>query len=288
MALGSNVVRRSCLGLLALALAVLAGPTVARAQPTGKLPAIYEGAGLDEKLGQELPLDVTLRNETGQTVTLGSLIPADRPVLLNFVYYNCPMLCSILLDGMTRALQEMEWTPGEEFDVVTVSFASDEGPQMAAAQKEKFAGRLGRPEAFEGWHFLTGDSTEIARLTASVGFQFKWVEDQQEYVHPAAIMFVSPTGTLTRYLHGLQFNPRDIRTALVEASEGTVGSPLDQVILYCFRYDSERGSYVPYAANIMKLGGLLTLIVLGAILFVLWRRENRRVTASYPANALAE
>lgn len=258
------------------------------AQESGKLPSIYEGAGLDEKLGATLPLDIVLYDESGTAVELGSLFPADRPVLLNFVYYNCPMLCSILLDGVTNALRKMEWTPGNQFEVITVSFASNEGPELAEQQKAKFVSRLQRPEAEQGWHFLTGDSTAIRQLTSAVGFQFKWVEAQQEYVHPAAIMFVSPSGVLTRYLHGLEFNPRDVRTALVEASEGKIGTPLDQAILFCFRYDPDKGSYVPYAENLMKLGGMLTIIVLGSILFVFWRREGRRLSESQAAQIAAE
>lgn len=274
--------------VLVMALGAIAGPRSVEGQPTGKLPPIYDGAGLDEQLGETIPLDVVLRDENGMERTLGSLIPDDRPVLLNFVYYNCPMLCSILLDGMTNALRQMEWTPGQQFEVVTVSFAANEGSELAQQQKARYVGSLQRPEAEQGWHFMTGDSASIQQLTASVGFQFKWVESQQEYVHPATIIFVSPSGVITRYLHGLQFNPRDIRTALVEASEGKVGTPLDQAILFCFRYDPDSGSYVPYATNIMKLGGLLTLIVLGTALFVFWRRENRRLVDSKSAQMAAE
>lgn len=260
----------------------------ALAQPSGQLPPVYEGAGLDERLGETLPLDVTLRDETGASVTLRQLMRPDRPLLLNFVYYDCPMLCSILLDGMTNALRQMEWTPGDQFDVATVSFSVGEGADLAARAKEKFATRLGRPAAADGWHFLTGDSTAIGALTQAAGFQFKWVAEQQQYVHPATILFVSPQGVITRYLHGIQFEPRDVRRALVEASSGKIGTPLDQAVLFCFKYDPDQGSYVLYAANLMKLGGLLTLVVLGGALFILWRRENRRLTLSQTAGASAE
>lgn len=258
-------------------LVVLLLPETGFAQRTGKLPAIYDDAGLDEQLGATLPMDLPLRDERGEAVTLRSLIPENRPVLLNFVYFDCPMLCSILLDGVTKSLQQLVWTPGDEFEVVTVSFASDEGPDLAARQKDRFVSRLDRPQAAGGWHFLTGEEPAIRELTAAAGFQFKWVEEQQEYVHPAAILFVSPEGRITRYLHGIEFSPRDVRTALVEASEGRVGSVLDQVVLYCFRYDPQSGSYVPYAMNIMKLGGALTLLVLGTALFFFWRRESSRL-----------
>lgn len=252
----------------------------AGAQPSGQLPVVYQNAGIEEMLGDRLPLDVELVGENGEPLAFGSLLQSGRPVLLNFVYYDCPTLCSLLLDGLTRTLQQMEWTPGKEFDVVTVSFAANEGPDLAAAQREKFAGRLG-PDAADGWRFLTGRAEAVHRLTRAAGFEFEWIENEQQYVHPATIMFVSPDGVLTRYLHGLEFQPRDVRNALVEASDGKVGTPLDQIILYCFRYDPATGSYVPYAVNIMKLGGLFTLIALGTLLFIFWRREHRRLDVAH-------
>lgn len=235
-----------------------------------------EGVGVRDHLGNYVPVDLLFTNEAGQQVELASFLDGERPVLLNFVYHDCPMLCSIILDEMTKTLKEMEWVPGEEFEVLTVSFNAIETPTLASQQKEIYLKKLGKPEAAAGWHFLTGDSTAIATLTEAVGYDFRWVESQQEFAHPSALIFLGGDGKITRYLHGVQFASRDVRTALVEASEGKVGNVLDQFIVYCFRYDAEANAYVPYAVNLMKLGGLLTLLALGAMLFVLWRREARK------------
>ena len=265
---------------LALCLAfALLGATSVQAQQqskSGKLPTAFEGAGLDEQLGELVAQDVVLRNEAGEEVTIASYLEGGRPVVLNFVYYNCPMLCNLVLDGFTKALGEMEWTPGEAFEILTVSFAAAETPELAARQKAAYLQRLGRPEAASGWHFLTGDEAEIQKLASSTGFQFKWDERQQEYAHPATLIFLSPEGNITRYLYGLEYPASDVRKALVEASDGTVGTTVDRLILYCFQYDPAAGSYVLHAQNAMKLGGLVTVILLGTGLFVLWRRERRR------------
>lgn len=247
------------------------------AQRSGQpLPEAFNDAGLDEQLGERVPQDVTFYNEAGEEVALGDYFQADRPVILNFVYHNCPMLCNLVLDGFTKALQGMEWTPGEQFEVVTVSFAADETPDLAARQKALYLKSLGRPEAAAGWHFLTGEEASIQRLAQSVGFEFRWDEQAQQYAHPATLVFLSPEGKVTRYLYGLDYPPRDVRTALVEASNGTVGTTLDRLILYCFQYDPAANSYVLHAQNAMKLGGLLTVLVLGTGLFLLWRRERFR------------
>ena len=177
----------------------------------------------------------------------------------------------------------MEWTPGEAFDVVTVSFAADETPDLAARAKERYLMVLDRPEAAKGWHFLTGSEENIHALADAVGFHFKWVEETQEYAHPTALILLGGDGKITRYLHGMQYEPRDVRTALVEASAGKVGTTVDRIVLYCFRYDSEANSYVADAVKLMKLGGGLTVLVLGLFLFIFWRRERRnlaRVQAS--------
>ena len=262
---------------LGLALAFLGATSVQAQQSTsGKLPTAFEDAGLDEQLGEFVAEDVVLHNEAGEEVTVGSYLESGRPVILNFVYYDCPMLCNLVLDGFTKALNEMAWVPGEEFEVLTVSFAAGETPEMAARHKAAYLQRLGRPEAEDGWHFLVGDEAEIQKLASSTGFQFKWDERQQEYAHPATLIFLSPEGRITRYLYGLEYPASDVRKALVEASEGTVGTTIDRLILYCFQYDPSAGSYVLHAQNAMKLGGLVTVVLLGMGLFVLWRRESSR------------
>lgn len=255
----------------------LAASTSVLAQRSGQpLPKAYGDAGLDEQLGEVIPKDVTFYNEAGEEVAIGAYLQDGRPVILNFVYHNCPMLCNILLDGFTKTLEEMDWTPGDEFEVVTVSFAADETPDLAARQKAKYLEDLGRPEAADGWHFLTGNEASIQELAQSVGFSFQWNEQLQQYAHPAALVFLSPEGRVTRYLYGVDYPARDVRTALVEASDGTVGTTMDRLILYCLQYDPNANSYVLHAQNAMKLGGLLMVLVLGTGLSLLWRRERHR------------
>ncbi len=278
---GTMSIRRTHIAwmMVGLVAAGLAGP--AAAQRAGELPKAFEGVGIDEQLGEHVPMDLTFTDETGATVTLGDFFDGERPVALNLVYFNCPMLCSLVLDGFTKTLEQMEWTPGEEFDVVTVSFASDETPELAARAKERYLMVLDRPEAARGWHFLTGSEENIRALTDAVGFRFKWVEESQEYAHPTALILLGGDGKITRYLHGMQYKPRDVRTALVEASAGKVGTTVDQIILYCFRYDADANSYVADAVSLMKLAGFLTIIVLGLFLFIFWRRERRNLDRSH-------
>lgn len=239
--------------------------------------AALANAGLNEQLGTTVPLELVFQDETGRDVRLGDYFDGERPVVLNLVYHDCPMLCSVLLNALTETLQELEWVPGQEFDIVTVSFSPVETPAMAARQKEQYLAQLGRPAAAAGWHFLTGPEASIAALAQAVGFGYQWVDTQREYAHPAVLMFVSGEGVLTRYLYGLAYPPRDVRTALVEASEGKVGNVLDRVVLYCFQFDPDANSYVLHAVNLMKVGGLLTVLALGAVLVGFWRRERREL-----------
>ncbi len=250
----------------------------ALAQRSGQSNEVYNEADLQEKLGEQVATDVTFYNEEGEAVRLAEYFDGETPVVLSLVYHNCPMLCSLILDGVTNSLRELKWTPGDEFEKLTVSFNAIETPDVAKRQKDLYLKDYGRPEAADGWHFLTGDETAIARLTESVGFTFTWVEEQQEYVHPAVLIFISGDGTITRYLHGMEYPERDIRNALVEASEGRVGSAVDRAIMYCFKFDPSSNSYVLHAWNLMKLGSILGALALGGVLLVFWRRENKQLS----------
>ncbi len=276
---GTWIARLAVLAVLCLA------PGKSLAQPSGQVLDAFQGVGVEEHLGEPVPLDVRFRDEHNQDVSLGDYFSDGKPVLLNLVYHNCPMLCNLILDGLTATLKEMDWAPGNQFEIVTVSFSPIEGPDVAARQKQRYIDLLGKPEAAAGWHFLTGTEASIQRLARSVGFQFKWVEAQQEYAHPAVLVFVSGEGIISRYLYGLEYPPRSVRSALVEASEGKVGNPVDQLILYCFPYDPDANSYVPHAMNIMKVGGVLTLVLVGGFLLVFWRREGRSVREATEMNA---
>ncbi len=251
------------------------------AQVTGSLPGVFDEVGIDERLGQQLPLDTIFEDEDGQEVTLADYFDGERPVALNLVYHECPMLCSLLLTEFTRTLTEftrtlgeMEWRPGGEFEVVTVSFSATEDPTVASRAKEKYLEQLGRPEAGPGWHFLTGEEQSIRALADALGFRYRWVESSGEFAHPAALIFASGDGMITRYIHGMGYPATDVRKALVEASNGQVGSAVDRILLYCYRYDADANSYVLHARNLMKLGGFLTLLLIVTGLALLWRRER--------------
>lgn len=248
----------------------------AQAQRSGQHLAIFEGVGIEEKLGEWIPLDLTFRDEAGQPVALRTFFDGRRPVLLTLVYHDCPMLCNLVLDGLARSLRQMSWTPGEQFEVLAVSFNHRETPELARRKKAHYVDMLGRPDAAAGLHFLTGDSTTIRALTDAVGFSFRWVPEKQQFAHPAVLIFLSGEGKISRYLYGLEHDPGDVRKALVEASEGKVGTVVDQVLLYCFQYDPSENSYVANAYNIMRLGGAVTVVLLGITLFLFWRRERRR------------
>jgi protein SCO1 len=258
--------------LLLAAFAVSAGAQPLNQQERQELM----GVGVEEQLGAYLPKDVAFVDEAGRRVTVGQYLNRNRPVVLSFVYHNCPMLCSFILDGLTDAMEVEKAVPGRDYDVLAVSFAADETPELARRAKEKYMEKLGRPEAADGWHFLTGSEESITALAETVGFQYRWNEATQEYAHNAVLVFISPEGKVTRYLYGIQFPERSFRTALVEAGKGTIGSTLDRLLLYCVIYDPDSRSYVPYAANIMKLGGLLTILLMGGMLGLLWTRDRRR------------
>ena len=247
---------------------------------SGSLPSSLNGVGLEEKLGEIIPLSTLFLDEQGQSVLLSEFFDGEIPVILNFVYHDCPMLCSIVLESFTETIKQIPWTPGDEFKVLTISFSSIETPEMASAVKERIILKLGKPDAAAGWHFLTGSQESIDALTASVGFQFKWIESTQEFAHPSALIFMSGEGLITRYINGINYPSADVRRAIVEASQGQVGSPLDQVLLYCYRYDPDSNSYVLHATNLMKIGGLFTLLIMGLGMFIFWRRERHKQNAS--------
>ena len=260
-----------------IALITLIGFTLrAYAQVTSELPPELKGIGVEEKLGTFVPDTLMFFDEEGRPVSLANFLAQDKPVILNFVYYNCPMLCSYVLDGLTKGLQELNWTPGEKFEIITLSFAPDETPEQAQKAKKRYLSQLGKPAAAKGWHFLTADARTSTTLAEQVGFQYRWDERTQQYIHPAALVFLSPEGKISRYLYGIEFPGKDLRLALTEASEGKIGSATDRVLLYCYQYDPDSGSYVPVATNIMKLGGLLTLLLLGSLLGAFWLRERYR------------
>jgi protein SCO1 len=258
--------------LLLLTLGAAVRP--AGAQVPGQVTPGTEGVGLVERLGQGMPQDLAFTDDAGRAVTLGQYFGQGKPVVLMLVYYNCPMLCNLLLDGYTKAAAQIPGTPGEDYTVVTVSFNPAETTAQAQRQKARNVAALGRPDAAQGWHFLTGTQANILALADAVGFRYRWEERAQQYAHPAALIFASPEGTITRYLPGLSYEPRDLRFALNEASDGKVGTVIDSFLMLCYQYDPETGSYAPVAARIMQVGGALFVLAFGLVVALLWRRDH--------------
>lgn len=252
--------------------------TLASAQPVGQ-PAILRDVGFDQKLGDTVPLDIALRDEEGRAVRLGDYF-RGRPVVLSLVYYECPMLCTLTLNGLVSALDVLSFDPGKEFEIVTVSFEPKETSQLATSKKKAYLERYKRPGAAAGWHFLTGDAANIARLTKAVGFRYAWDEPMRQYAHPSGIMVLTPQGRIARYLYGIEYAPKDLRFALVESSEGRIGSPVDSVILYCYQYDPTKGTYSAAIMRLVRTGGVLTMFGLGGFIVVMRRRERKAQAAA--------
>ena len=257
----------------ALAALCCFAPTVAQSDPA--LPDDLEGVGLADKRDNQVPLDLEFVDEEGRPVVLGQYFSEGKPVLLTLVYYRCPMLCTLVLDGMINALKPLDWVPGDQFEIVTVTIDPLEKEDLARAKKQSYIASYGKPEAADGWHFLSGNPEGIASLADAVGFRFKKVEETNEYAHPAALFILTPEGRLSRYLTGVQHDPKTLRLSLVEASEGGIGTALDNFLLYCYRYDAEEGRYAPVAMRVMRLGGGLMVLILGAVLLTFWLREIR-------------
>ena len=234
-----------------------------------------EKMAIQEKLGAQLDLNLPLKNEQGETVKLGSFFHAHKPVVLSLVYFNCPGLCNYHLNGFIDGLKNVDWTPGEKFELLAISFDPKEGPDVANPKKQNYLEMYGRPQAAPGVHFLTADESTIAALTKSVGFNYKWDEQSNQWAHSSAAIMVSPTGTVTRYLHGIMFDPKDIRLALTEASNGKIGTFVDQMIWYCFMYDPQLSKYTFYAFRLVQLGGIVVILFLMALVLPqFWRSRE--------------
>jgi protein SCO1/2 len=257
------------LALATVLAAALAGGVAAHAQPAA--PSPLKRIGFDQRVGRDLPADLALRDETGRAVRLGDYF-GRRPVILTLVYYNCPMLCPLTLNGLVRSLKGMSFEAGREFDVVAVSFDPHEKAADAAKARQDALASYRRPGTESGWHFLTGDAKSIARLTEAAGFRYFYDEAAHQYAHAAGIVVLTPGGRLARYFLGIEFPSRDVRLAVVEAASGKVGTVVDQVLLYCFHYDPVQGRYSAATLNIVRAGAIAT--VLGLTLGILFMRRH--------------
>jgi protein SCO1/2 len=238
--------------------------------PANVRPPRLENVGIEQRLDSQVPPDLAFRDETGKSVQLGDYF-GRKPLVLNLVYYRCPMLCGEVLAGLTGSMRMVSFDLGREYDVITVSFDPNETPQTAASKKEEYLRRYGRAGAGDGWHFLTGSAESINALTKAVGFQYQYDPKINQYAHATAIMVLTPQGRISRYFYGVDFPPKDLRLGLVEASHGKIGGPVDQVLLYCYHYDPATGKYGAIIGNILQLAAGLTILILGLLLFILIR-----------------
>ena len=253
--------------------AVLAAPLRAEQDR----PAILRNVRIEQHLDAQVPGALEFRDEAGRTVRLGDYFH-DKPHILILVYFRCPKLCPMVLEGLCGSLQGLaDFDIGNQFDVITVSFDPQDTPSMAAERKEIYVSRYGRPGAEGGWHFLTGQQPAIAALTDAVGFRYAYDARQNQYAHAAGIMILTPEGRISRYFNNVAYLPRDLRLGLVEASNHKIGSPVDQVLLYCFHYDATKGKYTASVMNFVRVGGVLIVLALGAFGFAMWRRERRQL-----------
>jgi protein SCO1/2 len=241
--------------------------------PASAIPAPLREIGFDQNLDQMVPLDTTFLDETGRTVRLGDYF-GRRPVVLLFAYYDCPMLCTQVINGLSTALDVLSLEPGRDFEIVTVSFDPRDTPATATAKKEHYIARYKRPGAAASWHFLTGAQRSIDRVTKAAGFRYVWDKETQQFAHPTGVIVLTPEGRLARYLFGIEYGPRDLRMALVEASAGKVGSRVDALLLYCYHYDPTTGRYGLVIMRAIRIAAAATVLALGSFIFIMVRRES--------------
>ena len=241
------------------------------------LPKALKNVGIDQRLNEQVPLDAVFKDEQGQEVRLGQFFKG-KPVVLSLVYYSCPMLCTQVLNGQLGAFRNVSFNIDEQFEVVTVSFDARETPQLASAKKQTYIKGYNRPGGEAGWHFLTGDEVNITRLTEAVGFRFAWDEQTKQFAHASGIMLLTPDGKLARYFYGIDYPPKDLRMALVEASQNKIGTPVDALMLYCYHYDPATGKYGVVVMNVLRLAGIVTVILIVGMILVLRKRGPNSTT----------
>ena len=236
-------------------------------------PAALRGVGIDQRLNEQVPLDLMFRDETGKSVRLGDYF-GNKPVILALVYYRCPMLCTLTLNGLVRTMRVMPFDVGDQYAVVTVSFDPHETPALAAAKKGEYLAHYARPGGAAGWHFLTGEESSIRRLTEAVGFHYNYDPQSGQYAHTTGLVVVTPQGKIARYFYGVEVSPRDLRLSLVEASANKIGSRVDEILLFCFHYDPATGKYGWEIVRIIQFAGAVTVLVLGSFIAVMLLRER--------------
>lgn len=244
------------------------------------LPNALKEVGIEQKLGEQIPLDAEFKNEDDQTVKLGEYFGKEKPVILALVYYECPMLCNEVLNGLTGSLKGISFDAGKEFDVVAISFDARENdkPGLAKNKKESYLKRYGRENTANGFHFLTGTQDQIDKVANAVGFSYHWDEKSEQFAHAGGIMVVTPDGKLARYFYGIDYSPKDLKFGIMEAGEGKIGNPAEQLFLYCYHYDPSTGSYGLAILKVMRIAAVFTILAIGGMLFVFWRYKKKEVS----------
>ncbi len=241
----------------------------------GDRPVSLTNVTIEQRLNSQLPMDAPFRDEQGNVAPLGKYF-GKRPVVLALVYYDCPMLCTQILNGVVRAAKVLTFTPGQEYDVVAISFDSRETPEQARAKKALYMRSYGHPETAGAWHFLTGEPNSIKRVTEAVGFRYMWDVHTAQYAHASAVYILTPEGRLSKYFYGIDYSPKDMRLAMIEASDNKIGNPVDQVLLFCYHFDPHAAKYTPFALGLLRVAGAATVFTLGGFVLIMLRRQSRQ------------
>lgn len=277
----SGFLRRLFGGLLVLAATQIWAPEPARSHDdkaapiaSHNQPEIFRNVGIEQKLGTKLPLQTTFRDQSGASRALQNLLPG-KPAVLVFSYLECPMLCPLVLEGLVRSLKPLSLDVGRDFEVIVISIDERDGPESAQKKKLEVVNRYGRDGSAAGWHFLTGEKSAIEEVTQSAGFTYAWDEASKQYVHASGIFILTPQGEIARVLYGIDYTPRDVRLALVEAAGGTIGGAIDQLLLYCYHYNPLTGKYGLAIMTSLRLAGLSTVLAMTTFIITMLRRERR-------------
>jgi protein SCO1/2 len=242
---------------------------------SSEVPREFQGIGIDEKLGAQLDLSLMVKDETGASIPLRTFFTGDKPVSMSLVYFNCPGLCNFHLNGLTEAMKKIDWSAGQKFEVLALSFDPKETSEMAAKKKANYMKVYGRPGTEGGWHFLTADEATIKKIAETTGFKYRWDEKNKEWAHASAATIMSPEGKITHYLHGIIFEPKDVKLALMDAVGGKTGSIADRLIWFCYHYDASKSKYSIMASRLMQVGGGLCILILAAFLIPFWIRSRK-------------
>ncbi|MGD9899706.1 MAG: SCO family protein [Calditrichaceae bacterium] len=249
---------------------------IANGQVNRQKVSELQNIDVSEYLGETIPLNLKFTDDHGNRRDLNEFFHQGKPVVMILAYYNCPMLCTLVLNGVSQTVSEMDWIPGKQYELLTVSIDPKETAELAAAKKKTHLDFIQKDEAQNGWTFFVGEQPQIDSLANALGFEYYYVEERDEFAHPAVVFVLTPEGEISRYLYGIEYRASDLRLALLEASEGRIGSTIDRLILYCYHYDPSSKGYVIFAGNVMRLGGAITLLIMIFVLGIYWLNEYRR------------